>query len=425
MRTHLQGTFLLIVLLLVFWGMLTWAVPILDDAVFGDDGAIVGRAPLEVDDPADPERDLEEDRPLDGNEVADLQGALTQLGYSPGPIDGIMGELTRQAVDEAKADIGLAEASDRKLLETLEAALGGSQYRLRSGRAGTLRCRARTTPHWPRRTERPSVRRSSGPATNLNLKVTLMWVKTSQRRKGVGWWATETPEGPASVAFRAVGGEVLADAWGAGAEWAIDRVPALLGDSDDPSGFRPLHPVVRDLVARLSVPRLGATGRWFEAMATAAVYQRVVSADARTAVARMGRLYGAEVPGGPLPLFPRPEAVLRVPDHGFHRAGVDRGRARVIRIAAKHADRLEELDRRPAVEARQWQGCSAFPAWAPGPRPARRARLRATPMRCRWATCTCRGWSPTPSAAPPAATTTRCWSCWSPTPATGVGSSAW
>ena len=123
MRTHLQGTFLLIVLLLVFWGMLNWAVPILDDAVFGEDGAIVARAPPEVDDPVDAGRGLEEDRPLDGNEVAGLQGALTQLGYSPGPIDGIMGELTRQAIDEAKADVGLVEASDRKLLETLQAAL--------------------------------------------------------------------------------------------------------------------------------------------------------------------------------------------------------------------------------------------------------------------------------------------------------------
>ena len=182
-----------------------------------------------------------------------------------------------------------------------------------------------------------------------------MWVKTSQRRRGVGWWATETPEGSASVAFRAVGGEVVADAWGPGAEWAIDRVPALLGGSDDPSGFRPLDPVVRDLAARLGVPRLGATGRWFEAMATAAVYQRVVSADARTAVARMGRLHGADVPGGgPLPLFPRPEEALKVPDHGFHRAGVDRARARVIRVAAKHADRLEALGQQPPDEARQW-----------------------------------------------------------------------
>ena len=193
------------------------------------------------------------------------------------------------------------------------------------------------------------------PGYDLNLKVTLMWVKTSQRRSGVGWWATETPEGPASLAFRAAGGEVLADAWGPGAEWAINGVPALLGGDDDLGDFRPLDPVVGDLVARLGVPRLGATGRWFEAMATAAVYQRVVSADARTAVARMGRLHGAEVPGsGPLPLFPRPEAVLRVPDHGFHRAGVNRARARVIRVAAKHADRLEGLGELPAAEARQW-----------------------------------------------------------------------
>ena len=193
------------------------------------------------------------------------------------------------------------------------------------------------------------------PGYALNLKVTLMWVKTSQRRQGVGWWATETPEGSASVAFRAVGGDVLADAWGPGAEWAVARVPALLGGDDDPSEFRPLDPVVRDLVARLGVPRLGATGRWFEAMATAAVYQRVVSADARTSVARLGRLFGAAVPGGgPLPLFPSPAAVLGLPDHDFHRAGVDRGRTRVIRVAAKHADRLEGLSERTGAEAREW-----------------------------------------------------------------------
>ena len=123
MRTHMQGTFLLIVLLLIFWWMLSWAVPLLDSAVFGEDGAIVARAPLEVDDPAAGDAALQQDEPLDGNEVAALQGALIQLGYSPGPIDGIMGELTRQAVSEAKTDLGLAEASDRRLLGTLEAAL--------------------------------------------------------------------------------------------------------------------------------------------------------------------------------------------------------------------------------------------------------------------------------------------------------------
>ena len=193
------------------------------------------------------------------------------------------------------------------------------------------------------------------PGYDLNLSVTLMWVKTSQRKRGVGWWATETPHGPASVAFRAVGGEVCADAWGPGAEWAIDRVPALLGGRDDPSGFRSHHRVVEDLVGRLGVPRIGATDRWFEALATAAVYQRVVSADARTAVARLGHRFGGEVPGEcPLPLMPRPRTALTIPDHGYHRVGVDRARARVVRVAAKHASRLEALGDRPAAEAREW-----------------------------------------------------------------------
>ena len=117
MRTHLQGAFLLIILLLAFWWTLNWAGPIFDSALGGEDGAIVARAPSEDDAAA---AGLAVDEPLDGNEVAALQGALLQVGYSPGPVDGIMGELTRAAVEEAKQDLGLVDASDRELLETLE-----------------------------------------------------------------------------------------------------------------------------------------------------------------------------------------------------------------------------------------------------------------------------------------------------------------
>jgi len=120
MRTHLQGAFLLIILLLAFWWAWNWAGPIFDSALGGEDGAIVARAPSEEDTATG---EAAGDAPLDGNEVAALQGALLQVGYSPGPIDGIMGELTRAAITEAKRDLGLVEASDRKLLETLETAV--------------------------------------------------------------------------------------------------------------------------------------------------------------------------------------------------------------------------------------------------------------------------------------------------------------
>ena len=119
MRTHLQGAFLLIVLLLAFWWALNWAGPIFDSALGGEDGAIVARAPSE-EDSAGTRGAAAEDDPLDGNEVAELQGALVLVGYSPGPVDGILGELTRAAIDEAKADLGMVEESDRALFETLE-----------------------------------------------------------------------------------------------------------------------------------------------------------------------------------------------------------------------------------------------------------------------------------------------------------------
>ncbi|MYB03546.1 MAG: peptidoglycan-binding protein [Acidimicrobiaceae bacterium] len=133
MRTHLQGAFLLIVLLLAFWWALSWAGPIFDSALGGADGAIVARAP--TDNTATGE--AQADAPLDGNEVAALQGALLQVGYSPGPVDGIMGELTRAAIEEAKGDLGLIEVSDRQLLETLETAVEALESTPDAGEPGS------------------------------------------------------------------------------------------------------------------------------------------------------------------------------------------------------------------------------------------------------------------------------------------------
>ena len=56
--------------------------------------------------------------PLDGEEVALLQANLTDLGFDPGPVDGILGNGTRSAISEAIVEYQLdVSASDREVLE--------------------------------------------------------------------------------------------------------------------------------------------------------------------------------------------------------------------------------------------------------------------------------------------------------------------
>ncbi|MHA1523488.1 MAG: peptidoglycan-binding domain-containing protein, partial [Alphaproteobacteria bacterium] len=45
--------------------------------------------------------------PVSTQLVADIQYSLTNLGYNPGPVDGVMGRGTRAAVRAYQADAGL------------------------------------------------------------------------------------------------------------------------------------------------------------------------------------------------------------------------------------------------------------------------------------------------------------------------------
>ena len=114
MRMHLQGVFLLIVLLLTFWAALEWGGGVIGSALTGDDGAIVARAPVDSGLP-----DGESDAPLDNVDVAELQTALAAAGFDPGPVDGILGDRTRRAIDQALGDLRLGGSSDRALLQHL------------------------------------------------------------------------------------------------------------------------------------------------------------------------------------------------------------------------------------------------------------------------------------------------------------------
>ncbi len=145
-----------------------------------------------------------------------------------------------------------------------------------------------------------------------------------------------------------------ADSWGPGTDWALSRFPTLLGAGDDVSDFRPEHPVVVELAARFASVRIGATGRWYEALATAAIGQRVVKTDAASSRRKLARLYGENPIAAPVVPFPTPAKILTLTDAEFHRAGIERSRARVLRMAGKYADRLEGLDGTPMVHARDW-----------------------------------------------------------------------
>ncbi|HET7310583.1 MAG TPA: DNA-3-methyladenine glycosylase 2 family protein [Mycobacteriales bacterium] len=166
-----------------------------------------------------------------------------------------------------------------------------------------------------------------------------------------GWWRTSrTPAGIATLHLSAAGRDVHAAAWGPGADWAIDNVPALLGAGDDVAGFEPQHPVIASTWRRLRHLRLGATGTVFELLAPSVLEQRVTGVEAHRSWRDLLRRYGDTAPG-PAPsgmrVVPAPEVWARIPSWEWHRANVDPGRARTIRSAAMVAGRLEEATQLP------------------------------------------------------------------------------
>ena len=162
---------------------------------------------------------------------------------------------------------------------------------------------------------------------------------------GTAWLTGSTPDGPATLALRRPGaGEVLATAWGPGAEWMLAGVPALLGAGDDDSGFVAHHPLVAQARRRLPGLRLGASGRVWDCLLPAVLEQKVTGTEARRSYRELCRRFGSPAPG-PAPagmrVAPSPAQVRAIPDWHWHLAGVDLKRRRAILGAATVAHRLE------------------------------------------------------------------------------------
>ena len=108
------------------------------------------------------------------------------------------------------------------------------------------------------------------------------WRVGSRRADGSIWRGIRTPEGTVTlrISSRPATGDVHAEAWGSGAEWALDRLPTLLGAEDDVTGFEPRHPVLALAWRSHGDWRLTRTGLVMEALVPAVIEQKVTGQEA-------------------------------------------------------------------------------------------------------------------------------------------------
>jgi 3-methyladenine DNA glycosylase/8-oxoguanine DNA glycosylase len=166
-------------------------------------------------------------------------------------------------------------------------------------------------------------------------------------RDGTVWRGLRTPCGTASLALvedRAAG-TVRAVAWGQGAQWACDQVPAMLGGSDEPEGFCPTAPVLREALRRNPHWRVPRSGLVFEALVAAAIEQKVTGQEAFTGWRRLVRRYGERAPGPPgergLMVMPSPQTVRGIPSWEWLAMQIDPARSATVLRAARVAGSLD------------------------------------------------------------------------------------
>ncbi|WP_406861266.1 DNA-3-methyladenine glycosylase 2 family protein [Streptomyces sp. HUAS MG47] len=171
---------------------------------------------------------------------------------------------------------------------------------------------------------------------------------------GSVWRASRTPDGAGTLRVSLRDGAAHADAWGPGAAWLLDRLPALLGADDDPAAFVPRHRLVAATHRRRTGLRLTRTGLVMESLIPSVLEQKVTTDEAYRAWRLLVRRFGEPAPG-PAPdgmyAMPDPRTWRQIPSWEWHRAGVDDKRAATILRAARVAHRMEEAAAMEPAEA--------------------------------------------------------------------------
>jgi 3-methyladenine DNA glycosylase/8-oxoguanine DNA glycosylase len=172
---------------------------------------------------------------------------------------------------------------------------------------------------------------------------------------GALWRGIRTPTGPATLRLLQSGDlSVHASAWGAGADWALDSVPAMLGAEDDPSGFVAHHAVVAEMHRRHAHWRITRTGLVMEALVPAIIEQKVTGQEAFAGFRMLVHRFGERAPGPGadrrLWVQPSPATLRTIPSWDWLRMHVDPARSRAVVTAARVAAALERTVDLPGEE---------------------------------------------------------------------------
>lgn len=173
---------------------------------------------------------------------------------------------------------------------------------------------------------------------------------------GERWWVTRTATGPASVRVRRVDDSVVVDAWGPGAAEIIDRAPAIVGATDQPSALIPHHPAVAEAIRRTHGLCIPNPGNVVETLLAVILEQKVQVAAARRSYTAIVRRWGEPAPGPAVALGmltpPDPAVLARVPSYALHPLNVERKRAETVLRSARLASQLEAAGSMPSLQAR-------------------------------------------------------------------------
>ncbi|WP_228393503.1 DNA-3-methyladenine glycosylase family protein [Ornithinicoccus hortensis] len=184
---------------------------------------------------------------------------------------------------------------------------------------------------------------------------------TWQQHGDTVWRGVRTALGPVTLQVRTdrSAGAVEGRAWGTpeATGHVLGALPEMLGSTDDPTGFRPHHPVVAQAWAQRQGWRVPRTGMVLEALVPAVIEQKVTGQEAFAGQRHLVRRFGEPAPGPGramgLWVAPTVATLRRIPSWEWARLGVTPQRADTLMRVLAVADRLEEAVHLPPAAAQE------------------------------------------------------------------------